>query len=363
MRKKVVVAMSGGVDSSVTAAFLKDRGYDVVGITMNLYSLPPHFCKAEKVPSCCGWGAAEDAQHVASILNIPHYVADLRKPFEERVIDNFCREYARGRTPNPCIRCNQFIKFDLLLRKAEKLGADFVATGHHARVEFDHSRGKYLLKKGKDSAKDQSYFLYPLSQEKLARILMPVGDYTKKQVREIAGEKSLPVAHRPESQEICFVPDRDYSRFLKGRIPDAFRPGPILDEKKNVLGKHKGIAHFTVGQRRGIGISAPHPLFVLSIEEKENSIVVGTDDRLYKKTLVASDVVFISGEVPARPLEVTAKIRYLHRGARAHLIPLNSDSFLVEFDEPQRAITPGQAVVFYDDDVVLGGGTIEKLVS
>jgi len=359
-RERVVVAMSGGVDSSVTAALLKEQGYEVIGVTMNLFSLPKEYCKSENLRSCCGWRAVEDANRVALSLGIPHYVADFREPFERKVIADFCKEYARGRTPNPCIRCNEYIKFVALMERAERLKANYLATGHHARIVYDSETGRYLLKKGKDKKKDQSYFLYSMTQGQLTRTLMPIGNFTKEEVREKAHRLDLPVAQRPESQEICFVPDRDYAGFLRTRIPEAFRSGPIIDLENRVLGHHKGIVHYTIGQRRGMGIAAPHPLYVLAIQSDKNTVVAGTNEQLYQKNLVASRMNYISIDKLKEPLMIKAKIRYKHREAKALLTPLDSNQVLVEFEKPQRAVTPGQAVVFYDKDVVIGGGVIEK---
>jgi tRNA-specific 2-thiouridylase len=359
-QKKVVVAMSGGVDSSVAAGLLKEQGYDVIGVTMKLFSLPKDYCRSENLRSCCGWKATEDAHRVAMSLGISHFVVDFRNKFEKSVIKDFCEEYSQGRTPNPCIRCNQYIKFDFLMKKLDAFEADYLATGHHARVEYDPESGQYLLKKGKDKNKDQSYFLYPLTQEQLSRTLMPIGNLTKEEVRKKAQKLGLPVAQRLESQEICFIPDNDYARFLRQRIPGAFRFGPIVDLDNRVLGQHKGVAHFTVGQRSGMGIAAPHPLYVLSIQSDKNTIVIGPSDELYEKTLGASRVNLISMSKITKPLSVKAKIRYKHREARALLTPLDKDKILVEFEKSQRAITPGQAVVFYDGDVVVGGGIIDK---
>ena len=359
-QKRVVVAMSGGVDSSVAAALLKERDYDVVGVTMNLYSLPREYCRSETLRSCCGWRATEDAFRVALSLGIPHYLVDFRKSFEKRVISDFCEEYSQGRTPNPCVRCNRYIKFDVLLRKLKAFGADYIATGHHARVEYDSQKRRYLLKKGKDKRKDQSYFLYLLNQQQLSRTLLPIGDFTKAEVREIAHDLDLPVARRPESQEVCFVPDNDYAGFLQSRIPDAFRPGPIVDSENRVLAHHRGIPHYTIGQRRGMGISAPHPLYVLSIQSERDTIVVGPETELYQKSLRASKVNWISLAGIKEPLEVKARIRYKHREAKARVTQLGSDRALVEFARTQRAITPGQSVVFYEGDTVVGGGIIDK---
>jgi tRNA-specific 2-thiouridylase len=357
-KNKVAVAMSGGVDSSVAAALLLEQGYDVFGITMNVFSLMKKFRTDERFKSCCGREAAEDAQRVAEKLGIDHYLLDLKQPFEELVIADFIEEYRKGRTPNPCIRCNQYIKFDVLMQRVSKIGAAFLATGHHARIDKDPDSGRFLLKKGKDRLKDQSYFLYVLRQDQLSKTLFPIGGFTKAEVRAKAQALGLPVSQRQESQEICFIPDNDYVRFLKERIPDTFQPGPIIDEAGQVLGEHNGIIHFTVGQRRGMGISAPHPLYVLDINPKDNTVVVGPDESLYKRRFLASNLNWISKDAASYPQDVRAKIRYKHREAKAKLKLLDSEVARVEFDRPQRAITPGQAVVFYDSEAVVGGGTI-----
>lgn len=351
--------MSGGVDSSVAAALLVEKRHEVIGITMNLFSLPKEICRDEGLKSCCGWKAIEDAHNVAIKLGIPHYVADFREDFGRAVIVDFCREYSCGRTPNPCIRCNEHIKFKLLLRKAKKMGADFIATGHHARLEYDSRSRRFLLRKGKDKEKDQSYFLYSLTQEQLSPTWMPIGDMTKKEVRIWAEKLELPVAAKPESQEICFVPDNDYASFLKVRLPEAFRPGPIVDINNQVLGQHDGIAHFTVGQRRGMGIAAAHPLYVLAIDGNKNTITVGRDEDLYSRRLFASCVNWIAAEHVKEPVVAKAKLRYKHMEAKALLTPLDSSHVRVDFERPQRAITPGQSIVFYKKDLVLGGGIIE----
>jgi tRNA-specific 2-thiouridylase len=299
---------------------------------------------------------------VAIHLGIPHFVVDLRKEFEAAVIADFAREYGRGRTPNPCIRCNERIKFKLFLERARRLGADSIATGHHARVARDPSGSSLLLKKGKDRAKDQSYFLYRLTQAQLARALMPVGDLTKAEVRETARRLGLPVAEKAESQETCFAPLGDYPRFLSGRAPRAFRPGLILDLEGKILGEHKGIGYFTVGQRRGLGISAPHPLYVTAIDFRRNAVIVGQEKDLFRKHLQASRVHLIAGGRLDKPVRVKAKIRYRHPAAEAIVIPLSPGRVRVEFGRPQRAITPGQSVVFYNRDAVLGGGIIDRLL-
>lgn len=351
--------MSGGVDSSVAAALLIEHGYEVIGITMSLFSMPGGNRDPEDPGSRCGWKAAEDARAVASSLGIPHYIADFRKVFDETVVADFCREYARGRTPNPCIRCNEKIKFGLFLREAETLGAGLIATGHHARIEKDLRTRRYLLKKGRDAVKDQSYFLYRMGRHQLSRTLMPVGGLTKQQVREKARAMGLPVAENAESQEICFIPGNDYPRFLESRVPEAFKPGPILDVQGRILGEHPGILHFTVGQRRGMGIAAANPLYVLSIDPASNSIVVGPNEELYGKALTASRLNYVSADAFEAPTAVKAKIRYKHAEAKAVVIPEGEGRVRVEFEKAQRAVTPGQAVVFYAGDTVLGGGTID----
>lgn len=356
---RVAVAMSGGVDSSVAAALLVEAGYDVIGLTMLLHG--PAVEKADSRPGGIkgGFKSLEDARAVAGRLGIPHFVADFRRSFERSIVREFCDVYGGGRTPNPCLRCNRLIKFGLLWRRAAGRGADFLATGHYARVERDRQGRRFSLKKGKDRRKDQSYFLYSLGQRELTRTLMPLGGLTKAEVRARARALGLPVADKDESQEICFVPGDDYPRFLEPRIPGAFRPGPILDDKGRVLGTHRGIARYTIGQRRGLGIAALHPLYVLAIDAGHNSIVVGPDERLLKKRLRARDVRWVSGAPPSGPLPLKARIRSRHSESPARVVPLSKTCVLVEFQRRQRAVTPGQAVVFYDGDSVVGGGTIE----
>ncbi len=350
--------MSGGVDSSVAAALLKKRGYEVIGITMDIFPLPKQDCDSSR--SCCGRGAIADANRVAAQLKIPHYVINLRKSFQRWVVADFCDEYAKGRTPNPCVRCNQYIKFDVLWKRAQKMGADYIATGHHAQILFDESSGRYQLKKGRDSRKDQSYFLYTMTQDQLGRTLMPIGRFTKQEVRNKAKELGLAVHQRPESQEICFIPDDDYTRFLKQKMPEIFQPGPIVDTKDNILGRHKGILHFTIGQRRGLGIAAPRPLYVLEIHPESLKIVVGENKQLYKKSMVVSRLNFILQSDLNDPISVMAKIRYKHKEAKALLTPSGKNKARLDFESPQRAVTPGQSAVFYDRDLVRGGGIIER---
>jgi len=356
---KVVVAMSGGVDSSVAAALLKEEGYEVIGITMQIWPSNKLAKEAERFGGCCGLGAVVDAERVAYRLGIPHYVVNFRDIFTEKVIVNFCHEYSLGRTPNPCIRCNQFVKFGALLKKAKEVGADFIATGHYARIERGNADGKYLLKKGIDYRKDQSYFLYVMTQEQLRHSLFPLGNLTKEKVRQIAGQLELPIANKPESQEICFIPDNDYPKFIKGYIADGVKSGPILDQQGNVLGKHRGIIFYTIGQRKGLGISAKGALYVVAINREENAIIVGSKEEVCGTELIASGLNWIAMEKLKRPMRVKAKIRYLHQEAEAMVIPSGESEVQVKFREPQMAITPGQAVVFYDGDRVVGGGSIE----
>lgn len=347
--------MSGGVDSSVAAAVLKSQGHEVIGITMQVW--PSDETGAERFQSCCGIDAISDARAVARQLGIPHYVVNFREVFAREVIADFCREYARGRTPNPCIRCNQHIKFGTLLERAKGLGADFLATGHYARIE--ESGDGYLLRKGVDTSKDQSYVLHTMTPEQLARTLMPLGSLTKNRVRQIAYELGLSVAAKSESQEICFVTDNDYSRFLAETLTSASEPGPVIDRRGNVLGKHRGIVNYTIGQRRGLGIAAPEPLYVTALDLERNAVIVGPKSETFRDELLAADINWIAPK-PDGPVTVEAKIRYKHKEARALVTPLDGDSAAVKFEEPQMAITPGQAVVFYRDDLVLGGGIIER---
>ena len=356
---KVVVAMSGGVDSSVAAALLKEEGYQVIGVTMQIWPSDKQ-AYGDRFGGCCGLDAVEDAKKVAYKLGIPHYVMNFRDIFAQKVVADFCQEYSLGRTPNPCIRCNQYIKFDALLERAKGLGAGFVTTGHYARIEKDEARGIYLLKKGADQGKDQSYVLYPVTQEQLRHILLPIGNLTKEKVREIAGELELPVAAKPESQEICFIPDDDYPNFLKDYIPQAAKPGPILDEQGNILGSHRGILFYTTGQRKGLGISAKEPLYVIAIEPERNAIVVGTKEKALRNELIACRLNWISIANLRQPITAKAKIRYRHQEVEATITPLDGDRIYVKFKEPQMAPTPGQAIVFYDSDIVIGGGTIES---
>ncbi|MEO0092866.1 MAG: tRNA 2-thiouridine(34) synthase MnmA [candidate division WOR-3 bacterium] len=360
MSKRVIVAMSGGVDSSVAAALLKAQGYDVIGITLRIWEEPLRQKDSVELrvrsQSCCGAEPAiADARRVAQKIGIPHYTLDFRKEFERAVVSDFIREYEQGRTPNPCIRCNRFIKFQILLNRCQEFNADFLATGHYAKIERYGDR--WVLKKARDEKKDQSYFLYPMTQAQLAKTLMPLGNLTKAEVRKIAQELGLVVAHKPESQEICFIPDDDYPKFLKHYIPDAGEPGPILNKQGEVIGKHKGLLNYTIGQRKRIGIPFRERLYVIGIDRKRNALIVGTAEDVYGSELFAKDLNFIAIDQLDAPRRVQAKIRSVFKPAWAEIKSCNGKVYL-HFDEPQWAITPGQAVVFYDGEIVLGGGTI-----
>lgn len=351
--KIVVVAMSGGVDSSVAAFLLRQAGYEVIGITMDLIESS---CRIEKPDTCCSLTAFEDAMRMAEKIGIVHYILDLKEEFEEMVIAPFLKEYIAGRTPNPCVVCNKEIKFASLMNKVREIGADFVATGHYVRVEKTNSN--YRLRKAADLSKDQSYFLYSLNQEQLSRALFPLGNYRKDEVRKIARRAGLAVAEKEESQEICFVVDNNYKEFLKKRAKEKIKPGHILDREGNIIGQHEGIAFYTVGQRRGLGLSKGKPLYVVKINSKDNTLILGEEEDLYHDELLAEDVNWMGINGLTSNLEVLARIRYLHKESPAIIYPIDGRKVRVKFKEPQRAITPGQAVVFYQGDMILGGGWI-----
>ena len=342
--KKIVVAMSGGVDSSVAAALLKEEGYDVIGVTMKLW---PGNSSSER---CCSVSNIEDAQIVAKQLGISHHVLDLQEIFKRTIIDHFISEYERGRTPNPCVRCNKRIKFGALLKHVRQLGADNIATGHYARIKI--FKGKYLLKKGVDAKKDQSYFLYSLDQKALSRTIFPLGGLTKQEVRRIAKKFKLNVADKEESQEICFV---------EGNFGELFHPkeGDIIDLSGKVIGKHKGYQLYTIGQRKGLGLSRKNPAYVLKIDPKTNTITVGDRGDVYGDDLIAGDLNWISADRIDAPTKVKAKIRYNSPESDAEILPLSKEKIRVMFKKPQFAITPGQSVVFYNGDTVVGGGIIQ----
>lgn len=352
---RVVVAMSGGVDSSVAAGLLVEQGHEVIGVSMQLYD------QREGQPAfgtCCTIDDLHDARRVAAALGIPHYILNFESPFHEHVVSNFVSEYVAGRTPIPCARCNSEVKFQTLLDRARGLDAGQLATGHYARVERDE-RGRAVLKRGADVAKDQSYFLFSLTQEQLASAAFPVGTLDKGAVREHARRLELRVADKPDSQEICFVPDGDYASFVERHASGTPRDGVIVDREGQVLGTHGGVHRYTVGQRKGLGLSSTMPLYVLEIKPDEGSVVVGPRDALGRTDLTASGVNWISGDAPLDWTAVTAQIRHRHQPAAARVRGLDGSRAELVFDEPQNAITPGQAVVFYDGDVVLGGGWID----
>jgi tRNA-specific 2-thiouridylase len=355
---RVVVAMSGGVDSSVAAALLARAGHEVIGLSMQLYDHAPEADGGvPRFGSCCTIDDLHDARRVAAHLGIPHYIVNFERQFGDQVVSNFVREYAAGRTPIPCVHCNGDLKFATLSERAAGLGAAFVATGHYARVERTGAGG-YLLKRGIDSSKDQSYFLFTLTQAQLAHALFPVGDLEKIDVRAHAREMGLPVSAKRDSHEICFVADGDHAAFLEGQgLRRA--AGVIRDVDGRVLGRHEGVHRYTVGQRKGLALSSPIPLYVVSIDASENAVTVGPRAALERRTLSASGANWIAGTPPPVGCRVTAQIRYRHREAAATITPLEDDRVDVVFDEPQTAVAPGQAVVFYEGDSVVGGGWID----
>ena len=357
MKKKVAVGMSGGVDSSVAAYLLKEQGYDVIGVTMQIWQDEDPLAQAEN-GGCCGLSAVDDARRVADRLGIPYYVLNFKREFKENVIDYFMDEYMHARTPNPCIACNRYVKWEALLNRARELGCDYIATGHYARVvQLDN--GRYALKKSATDRKDQTYALYNLTQEQLAHTLMPVGEYEKEQIREIAAKIGLLIANKPDSQEICFIPDNDYAGYIERESGKTFPKGNFVDLEGNILGTHKGIIHYTIGQRKGLGLSMGSPVFVVDIRLETNEVVIGSNLDTFHDSLYAGKVNLMSVDALEGEREVVAKIRYSHKGAPCRIRMV--DTVLCKFKEPVRAITPGQAVVFYDGDIVLGGAVIDRV--
>jgi len=350
--RSVVAALSGGVDSSVAAALLVEQGYAVTGVMLRLWAEPG----ATRDNLCCTPDAVNRARAVADLLSIPFHLLDVRDLFRRAVVGYFVAEYASARTPNPCIPCNREVRFGTLLRWAREQGADYLATGHYARVRRVGDR--YQLLRGRDPAKDQSYVLHILTQEQLAHVLFPLGDLSKAEVREIARRKGLPVAEQPESQDVCFLADGDYRRFLAEVAPETARPGPVLDTSGRVLGEHRGLVNYTIGQRKGIGVAAPYPLYVLALDPARNVLVVGPEEGLGQGECTVTRMHYVSGEEPPGPFTATAKIRYRHREVEVVAAPLAGGRLYVRFAHPQRDVTPGQYLVLYDGEEVLGGGVI-----
>lgn len=357
MKEKVVVGMSGGVDSSVAAYLLKEQGYDVIGVTMQIWE-DEEQQRTEENGGCCGLSAVDDARRVADRLEIPYYVMNFKQEFQKKVVDYFVEEYLAGRTPNPCIACNRYVKWESLLKRSMEIGADYIATGHYARIA-KLPNGRFAIRNSVTARKDQTYALYNLTQFQLAHTLMPIGEYEKDQVRRIAQEAGLPVAAKPDSQDICFVPDGDYAAFLKKKAGERMPgEGDFVTRDGTVLGKHKGITHYTIGQRKGLGLSMGEPVFVSELRPKTNQVVVGEETQVFKKELLCGHLNFMGMEDLEEPRRVWAKVRYAHKGQWCRIERQGRDLIRAEFEEPVRAITPGQAVVFYEGEYVLGGGII-----
>lgn len=356
MREKAIIAMSGGVDSSVAAYLTKEEGFEVTGVTLKLFENETAGVSCEK--SCCSLSDVEDARSVAFRLDIPYYVFNFAEEFKKQVIQRFVKAYESGETPNPCIDCNRYIKFLQLFYRGKELGQDYIVTGHYSRIQYDKASGRYLLKKAADSSKDQSYVLYAMTQEQLAHTRFPLGSMTKSHVRRIAEEAGLVNAKKRDSQDICFVPHGDYVRFIKEYTGKEYPPGEFVDTRGNVLGRHKGIIGYTVGQRKGLGLALPQPMYVCRKEMDTNRVVLGLEKELFSRSFQVRDINWIACHAPESDLKLNVKVRYRQKAQPGRVIPTGRDTAQVEFIEPQRAITSGQAAVFYDGDVVVGGGTI-----
>lgn len=358
MSEKVMVGMSGGVDSSVAALLLQQQGYEVIGVTMKLR--PDEWMQECAAGGCCSLDDVEDARRVCRRLGIPHYVMNFTDEFTRNVIDSFAEEYRRGRTPNPCIECNRRIKFEAMLKKALAMGMDYVATGHYARIAREPG-GRWLLYRS-PAAKDQSYVLYSLTQDQLAHTLFPLGNMEKPSVRALAEEHQLPVAHKADSQEICFVQDNDYAGFIERYTGKPSVPGDFIDAQGNLLGRHRGVTHYTIGQRKGLGFAFGKPMFVTAIDPQKNTVTLGEEGEQYAPALIAEQFNWIAFDTPCEPFDAQVKVRYQARPADARVFPAEDGAVRIEFAEPQRSVTPGQAVVLYQGDLVVGGGTIRSAV-
>lgn len=357
MNKKAMVAMSGGVDSSVAAYLTKEQGYETIGVTLKLFDNDDVAIKTEK--ACCSLDDVSDARNVSYKLGIPYYVYNFKDSFDEQVIKRFIDAYETGGTPNPCIDCNRYIKFNKLIQRANELDFDYVVTGHYSIVEYDANAKRYMLKKSVDLTKDQSYVLYSLTQEQLAKTLLPLGPMTKVQVRELAESLHMINAGKHDSQDICFVPDGDYGSFIETYLNKQYKSGNFVTADGKVLGRHKGIIRYTIGQRKGLGLALPRPMYVCKKDIQQNTVILGYEDELFSKQLTAKDINLIAYDKLDRPIRVKAKVRYKQPEQWATVTQTDSSHFHLEFDQPQRAIAKGQAVVLYDDDYVIGGGTIE----